>query len=292
MYHYLAQHPDIFMSQRKEPRYFGSDLVLRDGFRITDEADYLALFRDGADATYRGEATVFYLYSQKAAEEIHAYSPQAKIIIMLREPIGMMLSSHNHYLASCNENLTDFEAAYKAQAERLQGHSVPKDAWYADALQYKKMVSYTQFIKNYYEVFGGTQNVHVVLFDDLKQDTAGVYKQVLEFLELDTSFQPKLEANNPAPPVSAKVLHRFWIRHPKIRTFLSRIISPQLRRNAMYLLLPLLPKGEGKSTITQEFRKELQQQLAPEVEQLGNLLGRDLSHWCQPADPTEAGDTP
>ena len=281
MYFYLAQHPEIYMSERKEPRYFGSDIELRDGWRIADEGEYLDLFKAGSDATYRGEATVFYLYSEKAAEEIRAYSPDAKIIIMLREPVGMMLSSHNHFVASCNEDIEDFSQAYQAQTSRQQGEDLPKDVWYPEGLQYTRMASYASHVQRYFEVFG-RENVHVVLFDDLIQDTPTAYHNVLEFLGVDSSFQPELEQVNAAPPVSIRVLHRFWIRHPKIRERLSRILGPGLRKQIMYFFQSILPKGQGKQPITPEFRTELQHRFKSDIDQLSQLLGRDLTHWYQP----------
>ena len=282
MYYYLAQHPDVYMSARKEPRYFGADLQLREGWRITDEQEYLALFADGADCKYRGEATVYYLYSENAAQEIAEYSPGAKIIIMLREPVGMMLSSHNHFVASCNENIEDFHEAFDAQDDRQRGLLLPDDVWYPEGLQYAKMVSYSQHVKRFFDVFG-KENVHVILFDDLKRDTAGTYQDVLEYLEIDSSFKPELEQKNAAPPVSIRFLHRFWIRHPLIREKLGRLLGPKLRKNMMYFFQAVLPKGEGKKPISDEFSAQLRKQFQPEIQQLECLLERDLTHWYQPS---------
>ena len=121
MYYYLDAHPDVFMSRRKEPRYFGSDLNIREGWRVTDEHEYLALFEDGKGLKYRGEASVFYLYSKRAPEEIRRYNPQSRIIIMLRNPVDTIVSLHRHYFASCNEDIRDLEQALAAEPERRAG---------------------------------------------------------------------------------------------------------------------------------------------------------------------------
>ena len=293
MYYYLAQHPDIYMSERKEPRFFGSDLQLREGWRVTEESEYLNLFSPGANAKYRGEATVFYLYSLKAAEEIRDYCPGAKIIIMLRNPISMLRSLHNHFLVSCNEDLADFQEAIEAQDERLRGDRIPKDVWYRDGLQYTEMASYTKYVQKYYDVFGEKKDVLVVLFDDLKNNTAGQYQRVLEFLEVDSSFQPELEPKNPAPPVSARAIHQFWIRHPKIRHHLSRLVGPSVRRNAMHYLQSILPQGKNQQKpISAEFESELRDFFTPEIKQLGSLLGRNLDHWYQAIETVQQGEKP
>src|SRR5882672_1680365 len=96
MYTYLGQHPEIFMSARKEPHFFGTDLS--SPALVRDEQQYLSLFAKAQNEKRAGEASVFYLYSQRAAREIHAFCPSARIIIMLRNPVEMMYSLHSRHL--------------------------------------------------------------------------------------------------------------------------------------------------------------------------------------------------
>src|SRR5665647_751711 len=94
MNNYLAQHPDVFMAQ-KEIHYFGSDLKMR--VKVS-ESEYLNYFQNAEEKKLIGEASVWYLFSEKAAAEIKAFSPQAKIIIMLRDPIDVLHSLHSQHL--------------------------------------------------------------------------------------------------------------------------------------------------------------------------------------------------
>jgi hypothetical protein len=90
MYFYLKQHPEIFMPERKELHFFGSDFFAPHFVR--DLKEYLKFF-EGADNKKRiGEASVWYLYSKRAAFEIKEFNPDADIIIMLRNPVDMMYS--------------------------------------------------------------------------------------------------------------------------------------------------------------------------------------------------------
>jgi hypothetical protein len=90
MYFYLKQHPEIFMPERKELHFFGSDFFAPHFVR--DLKDYLKFF-EGADNKKRiGEASPWYLYSKRAAFEIKEFNPDADIIIMLRNPVDMMYS--------------------------------------------------------------------------------------------------------------------------------------------------------------------------------------------------------
>ena len=61
MYHYLRQHPDVFMPPKKEPHSFASDLDAP--YFVRAEQEYLALFEEGAWAKRVGEASTWYLYS-------------------------------------------------------------------------------------------------------------------------------------------------------------------------------------------------------------------------------------
>src|ERR1700742_937815 len=116
MYTYLKQHPDIYLSLLKEPIYFGSDLT-RQPLAVTDEASYLSLFAGAGDARVIGEGSVFYLMSTRAADEVKAFSPAARILIMLRDPLEMMHSLHALYLRSGNEDLADLDEAIAAEAD-------------------------------------------------------------------------------------------------------------------------------------------------------------------------------
>src|SRR5271156_1339421 len=85
MAHFLGMHPEVFMA-RKEMHFFGQDLRLAPKFYRRDLPAYLAEFEGCAGQARAGEASVWYLFSSQAAREIKAFSPDAGIIIMLREP--------------------------------------------------------------------------------------------------------------------------------------------------------------------------------------------------------------
>src|SRR5438270_13689284 len=88
---YLAKHPEVFMAT-KEQHYFGSDLEFQG--KQTKAVQYFPSFSGAGQCRRRGEASVWYLFSQKAAREIHAYNPRAQVIVMLRNPVDMMYSLH------------------------------------------------------------------------------------------------------------------------------------------------------------------------------------------------------
>ena len=97
------------MSTPKEPNYFGADLH-RTKPRITLDT-YLSYFEGAAGQQRVGKASTCYLCSKTAASEIREFNPDARIIIMLRDPVDMMYSSHSQQLYQGGEHIDDFEAA-------------------------------------------------------------------------------------------------------------------------------------------------------------------------------------
>ena len=118
MIDYLKQHPEVFVPDRKELDFFGRDLVFK-GHRLTEE-EYLGFFSRATAEKRAGEGSVWYLHSKTAALEIKDFSPNARIIIMLRNPLDMMYSFHSQRLYNGNEDIENFSAALDAEAERTQ----------------------------------------------------------------------------------------------------------------------------------------------------------------------------
>ena len=114
------------MPDYKEPHFFGKDLNKRSDEFIDNEDEYLTLFKGAKSDQKIGEASTFYLYSKSAPKEIKEYIPDAKIIIMLRNPIDFLYSLHSQLLFSGNEDVPDFEEALNLEEVRIQGNSLPK----------------------------------------------------------------------------------------------------------------------------------------------------------------------
>src|SRR5215469_3235484 len=133
--HYLAAHPDIFMA-KKETHFFGADLRFGPQLQFYRQYpdEYSAEFAAWNGQARGGETSVWYLFSQKAAEEIKAYNPDARIIIMLREPVAMLYSLYCQFVADGNEYLPGFKQALAAEAERQAGRRLGRQTYLAQAL--------------------------------------------------------------------------------------------------------------------------------------------------------------
>jgi hypothetical protein len=282
---YLAQHPEIFIPEIKEVHFFGSDLHFSKG-ALRDEAAYLALFA-GATEPRRGEASVWYLYSRRAAAEIHAFSPDAKIIVMLRDPPDMLYSQHSQFLYNGNEDLTDFRAALAAEDERRAGRRIPKSAHLVEGLFYSETVRYAEQLARYFDRFG-RENVHVILYDDFRSDLAGSYRETLRFLGVREDFAPEFAVVNPNKRARSALLRDFVQAPPERVKRLARLFFPRdLRQRVMKGLDKANIRYEARPPLEPALRAELSARFAPEVRALEQLLGRELP-WGKEAGKVRA----
>jgi hypothetical protein len=265
---WLGKHPRIFMTAIKEPHYFNFD---HPGYvPIRSVASYEAHFRGArVDHGAVGEASVWYLYSEVAVPEILKYSPDARFIVCLRDPVDMALSLYRQKLFSCDEHLTDFAEAWELRTDRWEGRCVTKWCREPRHLAYDRACMLGEQLERLYDRVKRNR-VHTVLLEDLGRDPRGAYRRVLDFLSLPDDGRSDFPTLNSAKEFRFTALQR-----------LIRIGATARRR------LRLTSFGFGKlnrreprnSPLSDGLRRELAACFAKDVAKLGRLLGRDLSHW-------------
>lgn len=280
MYAYLRRHLEIYMSPLKEPFYFGDDL-LRHNMQRRTKSEYLALFQDAKDEKWLGEASVVYLVSKSAAGEIAAFSPGARILIMLRNPVDMMYSMHGHTLFTGAEVEKDFRKALVLEEARKSGRCIPPKVVIVNALFYRELARYSEQVERYFRTFG-RENVHITLFDDFKENVARSFEKVLQFLEVDLTIQPENFAVHNVSRRRRNQRLRQALAHPRVVSGI-RVLLPSVahRERIKRSFSTLFVKEEPRPELDPELKSELQKEYFPEVEQLSALLGCDLTHWCR-----------
>lgn len=275
MAEYLGQHPDVFVA-RGEPHFFGSDIHYNPVQMTKDE--YLSLFSEAGNERRVGEKSTWYLYSEKAAEEIKTFYSHAKIIIQIRNPVEMMYSLHGHLLHTGHEDIVDFEKALEAEEDRKKGVRIPRYTLFPENLFYSEVPLYTDQIKRYIKAFGWSQ-IHIIVFDDLIKDTSLEYRKVLRFLAVNDQFTPEFILHNPQRPKKSFWLHKMvyntWIR------MAARSILPGNTRNLLGKMFSNMNVSSNDPPMDKTVRRQLQKHFMPEVERLSQLLDRDLTYWCE-----------
>lgn len=292
MYNYLAAHPDIFMPRTKEPTFFAQDLDEGkrgdDRLFIRDLDHYLALFSDWRGEPRVGEGSVWYLYSRIAAGQIKQFAPDARIIIMLRDPVEMTYSLHAHRLARGAEELESFEEALRIETDRAQGRRFPKHAYVLKGLLYTEVAKYASQVERYLNIFG-QDRVLVVIFEEFIADPGSAYRQVCEFLEVDPTFVPTFERINPSRVVRSRLLRNVLRFHPT--PIGNRMRLGPIRKSWRRLkraVIAMNEKEQARPPLDPRLRAELAQKLAPDVARLSSLVERDLVALWDFPDPNDA----
>jgi hypothetical protein len=254
LWHYLNQHPDVFMSSVKEPYYF-SDYYKSSPRFPKDRAAYLRLFAPGLGARWRGEASTAYFWDPVSPGRIKDACPTARILISLRNPADRAYSEHLQNVRS-GEERRDLLPAIREEAARGptgEGRmSFLSSGFYVDGLQ------------RYLQAFG--ENVHVLFFEELAADPRKELRGVFTFLQVDPDVADQVEVT---------VENRSFVPRRGARRMLrSRALRalPEAPRSGLERLL-LRP---SQPVLPPEARALLDDVYAGEREALTALLQRQL----------------
>ena len=282
---YLAEHPDIFMA-RKEMHFFGSDLHFGPQFYRRNLKAYLAEFETRNGRRRAGESSVWYLLSRRAAAEIREFNPNARVVIMVREPVEMLHSLFQQFRCDGNEPLATFAGALDAEADRRAGRRLGRLTYFPQGLWYREVARYAEQVQRYFEIFGRAR-VRVILYEELAIDPAAVYRGVLRFLEVEplpakTDFGVVNGSKTLKSPLLRSILSDPWVRGTAIAA--GRRL-PRWGLSAMQKIESRLGQWNTRPLkrppLDLELQAQLREEFAPEVGRLGELLGRDLAHWSR-----------
>lgn len=280
LYRCLEAHPEIFVPERKEIHFFGTDIYSPNYGR--DLQKYLTLFAGARDEKRVGEASVWYLYSKRASLEIKHFAPAANVIIMLRNPVDMIHSLHSHRLYIGTEDIEDFAAALDAEEDRKRGARRPANPYPVEGLFYREVGKYAEQVQRYFDAFG-SERVKVIIFDDFKADPARASREVFDFLGVSPKFTPEVRVINANKKVRSKAVRDFLDSAPPsfLRRLARPLTTPEMRHKLFATLQRMNTDYLARPPLPSQLRAELEKHFAPDVQRLGDLLGRDLTHWCK-----------
>jgi hypothetical protein len=278
LYHYLRQHPDIYMSDNKEPLFLAYDFddpdfsdKQRGGVATLEE--YEALFDGVTTERAVGEASTLYVYSPLTIPNIKRYVPDAKLIALVRNPADRAFSSFQQIVAMGTEPLTDFAEALAAEPQRLATRTT--------LTHYRNGGYYYRQLKPYYDEFG-SDRIRVYLHEDLTAEPLAVLQDIFRFLGVDDTYAPDFSvrhnvaiARAPRNPVAG------FLRKPSVIRPIRKLVPAPIRHG----LVPVLYTG---SAFPVEIRRQLIEDFREDILQLESLIGRDLSAWLEVPE----GDTP
>lgn len=279
LYRYLQQHPQIFMPENKEPRFFcgyATD-VFEFGNKcfhaeiVSTKADYLALFQGAPAGAISGEASTDYLSCPQAANRIHAWNPSAKIIIMLRNPVDRAYSEYQHSITAKFQK-NNFWESLCLEEERIEQH-------YDPIFWHVRRGLYFEAVKEYIEVFG-KDRVRIVFFEEFANSTASVVASLFEFIGVPACAVNVAERHNAGSEIAPHIRHG---------VFCSKFVRPIIWFAGQYLgqksmlnitkWLPCNKKGSVRDMLTNGQYDWLRGKFREDILKLQKLLGVNLGHW-------------
>ena len=282
LYLYLREHPGVFMPAMKEPHYFSNLIPIRRMrypiSHVSDRRSYLRLFLPAGERIAVGEASSSYLLEVQSASRIHQMIPDAKIIIILRDPVAR---AYSHYLMDLREGWADlpfYDALQRDWDSSVKGYGVSR--------LYVELGLYCNQVNAYLKTFGA-RAVHVIFFDEFIEAVNRGDSQMLEdicrFLGLDCNGF-RLGAHQPAQHWNRYAEARFdWSRRlagSRIARWLGQAIIPR-RAGSTFILKrhlyePIFLSGAEKPPIDARAKRWLCDIFDNNIASLEGLLGRKI----------------
>jgi len=262
LYEYLKQTLDVFMCPVKEPNYFNVSVnpKLQISKPIRDKKKYLNLFNNVKDEIAIGEASPTYLWDPKAPKLIHNVVPDARIIMILRDPVERAFSNYL-FLLGIGGIKSSFSEAIKNALDApndFSGRIIESGLYYEQ-------------VKRYVEIFGTKQN-KIIIFEEFIKETRKSVKEVLEFLGI----------KHPPPNSIDDVYNPFILPRGAVGKF---IVRNRVLRKLGKTIIPTQTLSSFKNILTKEYprpvflekdRKLLQKIYHEDVNKLQKFLGRTL----------------
>jgi len=281
LYAYLKQHPDIFMTDIKEPMFFNNlnkknTFIIKEGrkkrTKINTFEEYYTLFRNANNQKAIGEASPEYIYTKECPELIKKHLPNTKIIAILRQPIERAYSNFLHAKRSGKENIKDFITAIDEEEYRI------KKDW-SPLYHYINKGYYFKQLERYYKLFE-KENIKIILFDELKKNPVKTTQNVFRFLNVDDSFTPntKKKANVSGVP---KGLMGYFITKIRYYNLMPNIeLSKYLNQHIINFIYNMTYNKPDK--INPSIKKELTSlYYKKDIEKLESLTNYKLENWLK-----------
>jgi sulfotransferase family protein len=286
LYYMLRDHPQIYLSEYKEPRFFAPELrpplVQETRDRPQTLESYLALFADAGADQLIGDTSPQYIRSPTAAAQIAALQPDARIIAIVREPVSYLRSYHMEMVLNHVEPEKDFRTAIDIEGKRRR--EAADGSFLRPQFLYSDHVRYVEQLRRFEAHFSRAQ-MQLIVYDDFRRDNAATVRAVQRFIGVDDEGPLRPVRTEPNQEVRSLRLHK--VRgaigraesDPASAGVLARTVSTitprRLRRGALAGAVRRLAYSAPVPP-DERFVHELRRRFKPEVIALSEYLDRDL----------------
>ncbi len=286
---YLDQHPEIFMSTRKEPNFFGLENVDIDSYEIEESRqyhldsiykkdEYLALYDGASDEQKTGEISNLYLYSSEAYKAIKNYVPEAKLVALLRQPADRLFSRYLHMIREDRVPAEDWSQLFDRSTIWWKRPDLVNEGFYC------------RHLRKYFEHFP-KENIKVFLYDEFRKDPEAILKEIYKFIGVNDRVLVDTDIVVNKSGKRKNDLFNIMLGQNGMLVNLTKAIFPRLhdrfKRNKD--VIKYLNKARNKHIISMKMDSELRNRITSEIYhddivELGKLLNRDMTEWLAPRE--------
>lgn len=280
----LSQHPEVFVTSPKEPKYWlcdgapppawcgpGDAHSQQEWIWRTDE--YAALFAGAPEGSVRGESTPFYLWSRGAHRRIAESLPDVRLLAVVRDPIDRAYSNWMHLWSDGLEPVADFEEAFRRQDQRV------RDGW-APFWRYRDLGRYGEQLRHLY-TYVDPQRVLVMRYRDIVDDPPAAVDRACRFLGITPGVVATIPRDNARSFVEPGWRTRVLAPTVRAGAWAGQFAPPRIWRRASVPLVARLagPRAGVRPRLSPGQRERLMPAFADDVQLLSRLTGQDFSDW-------------
>jgi hypothetical protein len=280
----LAQHPELFLSGVKEPKYYLCGDSPPPAYRGPGDAHsnqewiwqrqrYLDLFADAGEDQLAGESTPLYLYHRDARRRIASDLPRARLVAVLRDPVDRAYSNWMHLWADGLEPCADVVEACNLEAKRVD------DGW-APFWHYRGLGMYGRQLADLFEHFPAEQ-VLVLRYRSLVDDPRTALDRVCRFLGVSEDVVTEIPKGNSKPVVHPSA--RTKLLGPMVRTgaAVGQFLPPRAWRVASKPLVGQLHQrgNPERPRLTPEQGEILRAPFLDDIDLLETITGESFDDW-------------
>tara|TARA_B100000795_G_scaffold201456_1_gene155264 strand:- start:4078 stop:5034 length:957 start_codon:yes stop_codon:yes gene_type:complete len=285
LYEYLRLHPEIYLPAQKELHFFTNERLLenisgpgdKDAISsvVKSYEDYYKLYNEAQSEQVTGDISPSYFYfiddfisNLKDIEHNHV-----KIIICLRDPINRAISNYRHKRRLVLEKLAFHEAIEKEEERKVMG--------YGDFWRYKDHSLYSKKLKKVLDYFG-KENVKVILFEDLTEETAKTCEDIFQFLGVNNKFAIKNSTKvfNKGGSYKQNIFTKYLLKPSRVKRILYNIFPSIVIKSYNYFKKGITEYYQREEEVIEEkTRKYLVRFFKEDVNILEKDFGIDTSKW-------------
>lgn len=260
LFDYLTSYEEIKAPNRKELHELNKQHPI-------SKAEYLKKL--GVVEGVTGDFSPSYLYSEHAAQNIFNYFPEAKIIIVLRNPTARAYSNMVHSVRIGQEKSIDLNSLINDENKRIEKNA---------SRHYLSKGLYFNQVKRYLDLFG-SENVLIIKYEKLKSEPQQTLRTITEFLKIPFDENVKITKRNTGHVATNKTARFFVKSYGRLQRNgfnINRILPSKLRQNMKKILLK---KKDAPSNLW--FKKQNKLIFMEDICKLEALTGMNFSEWYE-----------